>query len=179
MMMSSIQIWRVCFEAWQGLSPPGESLEVLASENGALHLDHLSQAFQEAYRILRRDGHLVLTFANRSSTAWIRLFESLQRAGFWPQGYAIVHSENEVDGFKRGKRSCVHDLVMDLVKCSSDSHHDSRGDSDPADSEEVALLRLVAAYFMQLGNLRGKWAVDFAKQFDKCGFVRHRTSTAE
>ena len=160
------------FEAWQGLSPAGEPLEVLAARDGMRHLDHLNKVFQEAYRILRNEGHLVLTFSNRSSTAWVRLFEALQGAGFWPQGYAILHSENEIDGFKRGKRSCVHDLVMDLVKRPSGLSDCSTDAAGPSASEEVALLRLVASYFMQVGELHPDWALDFAKQFVECEFVR-------
>lgn len=166
------------FEAWQRLEPSDEPLELLASRNDPRHLDHLCQVFQEAFRVLRGTGHLVLTFANRSPIAWVRLFESLQHAGFWPEAFTIVYSENEIDGFKRGKRSCVHDLVMDLVKCPSTRMLPTDDVCDQTDSDEVKLLRLVASYFMRVGNLDADWAPDFTKRFVECDFVRNSRISA-
>lgn len=54
-----------------------------------LYEHSLSQAFQEARRVLREDGHLVVVFGHSDPEAWKRLLGALHAAGFivtssWP-----------------------------------------------------------------------------------------------
>jgi putative DNA methylase len=76
----------------------------------------LADVFREANRALALEGHLVLTFSNRDPKAWVDLFEALQKAGFQAAGCAAIHSENETDLSKRGRRACRFDLVASAFR---------------------------------------------------------------
>lgn len=159
------------FHAWRQTSSPETPLETLALSDTSEYGDGLYEIFAEMRRVLSDDGHLVLTYANRSPTAWVQLFTALQRAGFWPVDYAVVHAENEVDGFKRGRRSCVLDLVMNLVKCRPKQRSSTRDDVAPFDTDESDALYFVASHFMQIGHLDSQWPSAFIEDFQRLTFL--------
>lgn len=75
----------------------------------------LTRIFKECHRVLKSDGHLMLTYANREPQAWLSLFKALHKARFQACGFQVVHAENETDHAKRGVRACTLDIVFDLV----------------------------------------------------------------
>lgn len=116
----------------------------------------LSEIFSEMARVLRPDGHLVFSFANRNPDAWIQLISALQDAGFCSSGFAVLHAENETDHLKRGRNSCVLDLVIDLV-LSSGPMPSVRIPKLKAATAEHDFLCLMASYIRDLGSLSDSW----------------------
>lgn len=151
----------------------GQSVEPLAGETVAAAGDEgqyrrlLTGVLQEAARVLTRDGHLVLTYANRSPAAWVDCLAALQAAGFRAVGAITVHAENETDSAKRGRRACSRDLVLDLV---ADAGRRRRAaERQPAwwasslltpSDDERGFLAAVARYALQVGALREGWEPD-------------------
>ena len=142
----------------------------------ALFGEVLETIFGEAHRVLKDDGRLILSFANRDPLAWAELFKSLQNAGFYCWDYAIVHSENEMDQTKRGKRSCTSDLLLELAKVPAPADlklHDSTFSSDSA-SVEWSFLHQVATFALQVGHLSDKdgWKRDLTESLSAHPFLR-------
>lgn len=134
----------------------------------------LTRIFRESGRLLRTDGHLVFSYANRSPEAWVELLNALQSAGLRAAGCEIVHSENETDHAKRGVRACTLDLLLDLVPLSTLSlaqHEPSGGQGVEAD-----FLRLVARYALQVGHLPTDWAESFRAEAVTTPFLARRSS---
>ena len=108
------------FRDWTGLSM--DPIEGEAATNKASGLNKSSEeyshslyrVFRECRRVLHPDGRLIFSYANREVGAWRSLFEALARAGFHPVGCALVHSENETDFKKRGVKSEIEDLLLEL-----------------------------------------------------------------
>src|SRR6185295_5679337 len=78
--------------AWARLSMEPLAGEAVSNGSGAeIQKDNyrrqLASIFRETYRILRPDGHLMLSYANRDPEAWVHLFEALQEAGFRAVGF--------------------------------------------------------------------------------------------
>lgn len=151
--------------AWAGL--PTESLDgetvALAGDRGE-YRRLLTQVLQEAARVLTRDGHLVLTYANRSPSAWIDCLAALQAAGFRTVGALTVHAENETDSAKRDRRACSRDLVLDLV--ADGGRRRKRGEVMPpwaspslldASDDERGFLAAVALHALRVGTLEPGW----------------------
>jgi putative DNA methylase len=108
--------------AWAGLPTAELDGEIVGrSEKPERYRRLLTEAFTEIRRVLKPAGHLLLTYANRDLRAWSDLFQSFNDAGFFVQGVASVHAENETDASKRGRRSCCHDMVLDLTACRATS----------------------------------------------------------
>jgi adenine-specific DNA methylase len=162
------------FRSWAGLSM--RSLEGEASVNQAVALNTgadaymalLARIFRECRRVLRRDGRLVFSYANRDPLAWVALFRALEEAGFRALGYAVVHSENETDYAKRDVRACTKDFLMELVPSDDWSVEQSRSD---ADDEEGEFLRCVGHTFLQIGSLRSGWASDLEARLRATAFL--------
>lgn len=130
----------------------------------------LSDIFSEIARALRPGGHLVLSYANRNPGAWVALFDALQAAGFVAAGYTVVHSENEIDHAKAGRRACNLDLLLDLVqRCDA---VDQFRPSHPVSSDEEEFCRLVGGYGLRIGQLRDGWRSEFAAAARRSAFLR-------
>lgn len=129
----------------------------------------LASIFRESARLLRQDGHLIFSYANRDPKVWVELLEALQRAGLRAAGCAIVHSENETDHAKRGVRACTLDLLLDLVPLSTlEVHqHAPRQTVGP----EGEFLTLVARYALQVGRLPRGWRDAFLEEAAEAAFL--------
>lgn len=134
----------------------------------------LTDVFREARRALHADGHLVLSYANRQPAAWVALFSALQTAGFRAVGYTVVHSENETDHSKTGRRACNLDVLIDLIP------HDNRRvvqyapELDPQTPEE-SFCHLVGRWALRIGDLDGDWTHAFAAEARSSTFLVPRT----
>lgn len=143
-----------------------------AGSYGAL----LTSIFRESARLLRPDGHLIFSYANRDPRVWVELLEALQRAGLRAAGCAVVHSENETDHAKRGVRACTFDLMLDLVPLSGvqvEQHRPTLGDGD-----EAEFLDLVAEYVLQIGALAPGWQEAFLERASTAAFLRPRSRSS-
>lgn len=120
----------------------------------------LTDIFTEGHRVLRSDGHLVLSYANRHPGAWVALFNALEAAGFRAAGYTVVHSENETDHAKAGRRACTLDVLIDVVPLDGRPviHHEPVG---AAANEEEEFCRLVGTQALRIGTLPTDWAESF------------------
>ena len=116
----------------------------------------LTRIFAESRRVLKKDGHLIFSFANRSASAWSDLLSALDAAGLFAVGCEIVHSENEQDHAKRGVRSCSLDLLLDLVPAGNHQLKIHFPKSD-LEGDEPDFLRIVAKWFLQVGSLPPGW----------------------
>lgn len=119
----------------------------------------LTSIFRESTRLLREDGHLIFSYANRDPRAWAQLLEALQGAGLRAAGCTIVHSENETDHAKRHVRACTLDLILDLVPVSRRKiiqHRPTLGIG-----AEQEFLTIVADYVLSVGELASGWQTEF------------------
>ena len=130
----------------------------------------LTRIFTESTRVLRADGHLIFSFANRSAAAWTDLFSALDDSGLRAVGCEIVHSENERDQAKRGVRACTLDLILDLIPNSDIPvvTYQPRGELE---SDEVDFLRVVATWFLQVGALPDGWRAACKAELAGCAFL--------
>ena len=149
--------------AWAGLSL--ERLDGSASVNqvldGGESLNEyealLTRIFSEARRCLKAQGHLIFSYANREPGAWQAVLAALEAAGLQANGYAVVHSENEVDVAKRDVRACSLDLIMDLVPAASGEWVQQWKPSGKPGSDEEDFLRIVGVHFLKVGKLPRGW----------------------
>lgn len=153
------------FRAWTGETPGAlEGDAIVRRLTGTSGTDAyqklLTDIFTEVHRALRCDGHLVLSYANRYPGAWVALFNALQAAGFQAAGYTVVHSENETDHAKAGRRACTLDVLIDVVPLDGGRvvHHQPAG--SPANDEEK-FCRIVGAHALRIGTLSPDWAESF------------------
>ena len=138
--------------AWANLDVAKLDREAVAGRygdgTGPAFRDVLSRTMREAARVLRPNGHLILSYANREPEAWCDLFAALRASGLAPVGFQAVHSENETDKAKRNVRACTKDLLLELVK------------GKPAalfapllgTSDEEQFLQLVGQEFLKIGD---------------------------
>jgi putative DNA methylase len=164
------------FRVWAGLSVL--SLEGEAAVNGSTGLNAsveaytrlLSRIFRECHRVLKRDGRLIFSYANRDPLAWVALFTALQDAGFRAVAYMIVHSENETDYAKRDVRACTRDFVMELVPASEPPLAQWTMKDAPADPETEFLHR-VGTGFVQIGFEGQGWGDAFVRYLRRSPFL--------
>ncbi|MGX1775269.1 hypothetical protein ACWIGW_24370 [Nocardia brasiliensis] len=165
------------FRAWAKLAGGpllGEAVVNAAvgqlTEDGAYE-DLLRRIFTEARRVLKPDGHLIFSYANRSPEAWAALLSALQTGGFRAVGCEIVHSENETDHSKRGVRACTLDLILDLVPHGPRpiEHHRPRV-TEP--SNETQFLDIVSEVFLKVGTLDGDWRLEMQKKLSESKFLK-------
>jgi putative DNA methylase len=162
--------------AWAGLpAEDGTGDAVVNHATGQLvaagsYAALLTSIFRESARLLRNDGHLIFSYANRSPSAWAQLFDALQGAGLRSVGCAIVHSENETDHAKRGVRACTLDLLLDLVPVSALPVKQHRPASGLGAEEEF--LDVVASYALRIGELGQDWSATFFEEAEATSFLQ-------
>jgi putative DNA methylase len=167
----------ILLRAWAGLAT--HSLEGEATvqpgqpgRDGHAYRAQLTRIFTEMQRVLRPTGHVILTYANRTPSAWCHLFAALQDAALRAVGYSIVHSENETDEPKRDVRACTLDLVMDLVIADRSPVLAHRPSIGPRASTEELFLREVGETFLLVGKLRAGWEEEFRARLRSTRFLR-------
>jgi putative DNA methylase len=163
-------------QAWAGLAQPEASGDAVVNRaTGQLvaqgsYTTLLASIFRESARLLRDDGHLIFSYANRDPRAWVQLLEALQSAGLRAAGYTVVHSENETDHAKRNVRACTLDLLLDLVPISSrgiEQHRPRLGTG-----AEQEFLSIVAEHVLSVGNLVSGWQDEFLVAASQAEFLR-------
>jgi len=136
----------------------------------------LTRIFAEARRILRPEGHLVFSYANREPRAWVDVLRAVEQAGLRAVGYTIVHSENETDFAKRGVGACTLDIILDLVSLG-DRAVEQWSPTTPPSGPEEDFLRTVGDTFLQLGELRDGWETAFVDILRASHFLNVGKST--
>jgi putative DNA methylase len=151
--------------AWARLSRrrgKGEAVAIPHSSDLEGHRKYrraLTRIFKELRRVLKPQGRLLFSYANRESAAWVNLFAALRAAGFQPVGYTIVHSENETDHLKRKGRAFRFDLILELVPQGAgpiQQHKPKRR----VRSDEERYLSAVGDAFLKSGSLVNGWEVE-------------------
>lgn len=130
----------------------------------------LGRIFTESRRVLKPDGHLIFSYANRSVTAWIDVLAALEQAGLRAAGCEIVHSENERDHAKRGIRACTLDLVLDLVP-QSELAVEPTEPGDHIAGDEADFLRTISTWVLRVGDLPDGWQTDIASEVNMAAFL--------
>lgn len=165
-------------QAWAGLAPADSGGDAVVNRaTGQLvaagsYTALLASIFRESARLLRDDGHLIFSYANRDPRAWAQLLEALQSAGLRAAGCTIVHSENETDHAKRNVRACTLDLLLDLVPVSGitvTKHRPIVGDA-----AEEKFLGIIAEYVLAVGDLAGGWQEEFLEAVSSAEFLQPR-----
>ncbi|HVA07783.1 MAG TPA: hypothetical protein VNG12_13675 [Acidimicrobiales bacterium] len=130
----------------------------------------LTEVFTEMRRALRPNGHLILSYANRKPVAWVAVFRALDDAGFRAVGYEIVHSENETDHSKSGRRACNLDVLLDLVPAGKQGLRRYSPSGEP-DGDEEAYCRIVGTQALEVGRLAPGWEMSFKDKLDSSPFL--------
>jgi putative DNA methylase len=168
------------FRAWAGESTgalDGDAIVRRLNGNGDdtdAYQSLLTNVFDEIRRALRPGGHLILSYANRHPRAWIALFNALQAAGYRAVGYTVVHSENEADHAKSGRRACALDVLIDLVPTPEGVIEPHQPRATPT-GEEWEICGLVGSFALGIGRLAPDWADAFVKEFSGAAFIRQRS----
>lgn len=109
--------------------------------------------------------------------AWapsVRTTESIDRlehSDFRAVGCEAVESENDADYTKRGRSTCTHDLIMDLVPGRETAVTRSRPRNLP-DGDEGAFLALVADAFLNVGSRRAdRWRSNLRTRLRASAFL--------
>lgn len=163
-------------QAWSGLTPPDSSGDAVVNRatgqlvSSGSYTALLASIFRESARLLRDDGHLIFSYANRDPKAWAQVLEALQIAGLRAAGCTIVHSENETDHSKRNVRACTLDLVLDLVPVSGLAIEQHK--PDVGEGAEQEFLSIVAGYVLRIGDLGGDWHTEFYEALKDIEFLR-------
>jgi hypothetical protein len=163
-------------QAWAGLAAPESGGDAVVNRvTGQLAADGsyttlLASIFRESARLLREDGHLIFSYANRDPGAWAQLLEALQTAGLRAAGCTIVHSENETDHAKRNVRACTLDLLLDLVPVSSREVVKHRPELGKGVEQEF--LSIVADYVLSVGELPIGWQTEFLEALSEAEFLK-------
>lgn len=109
------------FRTWAGLTREMLDGEALCNSTTGVNIAHqdysgtLQAIFSECKRVLRPNGRVVFSYANRDPKAWIALFQALHDSGLFAVACTVVHSENETDFKKRDVRSCNEDFLLELA----------------------------------------------------------------
>ncbi|HLY54062.1 MAG TPA: hypothetical protein VKS60_00810 [Stellaceae bacterium] len=150
------------FRAWANLTRARMLGEAVAIPHSASLLGHrryrdaLLRIFKELHRVLKSDGRLLFSYANREPAAWVNLFAALRASGFQPLGYTIVHSENESDHAKRKGRACNLDLVLELAPAGA-MVLDRWRPKPLFETDEERFLMAVGEAFLQSGEMVNGW----------------------
>jgi putative DNA methylase len=162
------------FRAWAGMGSrrlDGEAVVSVDATDNAGYEAMLTAAFAEIRRVLKPDGHLVLTYANREPDAWVALFEALQNADFRILGYEVVQSENDLDHAKAGRRACNLDLVLDLTSSEETTIEPHQPASDET-STEASFCHQVGRFALRIGNLVPGWEKELREVLRAHPFLR-------
>ena len=163
--------------AWSGLSIEALKSEVLVNAaTGQNVREHeyanlLLRIFREACRVLRPNGHLIFSYANREPFAWRAVFTSLEKAGFRAAGYAILHSENETDVAKRDVRACSLNLLMDLIPTGDGPIKQWRPTKYP-DNDEGHFLKIAGDAFLCVGGIMPSDLDGLERALEASSFLR-------
>lgn len=164
------------FRAWSGSDVgelPGDAI-VRGSDTAATGLSYtavLTQVFDEIRRALKPGGHFVLSYANRDPRAWIALLTALQDAKFRVAGYEVVHSENELDHAKAGRRACTLDVIIDAVAATTETVSRYRPPS-AGEGDEYAFCHLVGGWALRVGDLPEGWQSQIRAQLLSAPFLQ-------
>jgi putative DNA methylase len=165
------------FQAWADLSMEASgngSHEVGASASIENYQDVLTGVLKECRRVLVEEGRVTFSYANRNPRAWTALFASLQAAGFRPAGYAIVYSDSDATPFRRSRRSCTLDMILDVVpECAAKRGCVVKAAGTLPDSEQAKFLHIVGRWFAKVGMLTGDWVKRFEKELSSSAFLRN------
>lgn len=170
--------------AWAKLTRSRLGGEAVAIPHSAALSSHrayrgvLERIFKELHRVLKPEGRLLFSYANREPVAWVNLFAALRASGLRPLGFSIVHSENEGDHAKRNGRACNLDLILELVRKDASTG----GQWRPAavfDTEEECYLLAVGDAFLRSGDIVENWQALLLKQLRAHAFVKDPVSEAQ
>jgi len=170
------------FRAWDGQTVGRLEGDVTAMRSGGpaevqRFRTTLTKIFAECRRVVKQDGHLVLSFANREPDAWIALLEALQAAGWHAAGFDAVHSENETDHAKVGRRTCSLDVLLDLVPNPIDSAAKYRPPRVPATIEENYCFA-IGEHIVHVGSLAPGWSAEFLRVLSHHPFLARAAQRA-
>ena len=141
------------FRAWAGYSMGRLEGELIPDKDDpSQYAKLLYNAFTEMHRVLVPEGRLILTYANRDPRAWSELFQALQKAGFFVHGVASVHSENELDVVKRNRRTCSHDVVLDLTKTIATASKQTKSLATIKETSEADFVSKIANVALRQGR---------------------------
>lgn len=162
------------FRAWAGGSTGALSGDIIVNRHThgadtAAYRQLLTDVFLETRRVLRPGGHLILSYANRHPDAWVALFDALQAAGYQTAGYTVVHSENETDHAKAGRRACTLDILIDLVS-QQETVEQYRPARPPTTIEEEYCYE-VGDFALRVGQLSEEWANTFTRAIQQSAFL--------
>lgn len=165
------------FRAWAGRPTGALSGDVIVNRytEGAdtvAYRQLLTDVFLDTRRALRPGGHLILSYANRHPDAWVALFDALQAAGYHTAGYAVVHSENEADHAKAGRRACTLDILIDLVR--RDEVIEQYCPHEAPTSNEEEFCHTVGSFALRIGYLDEQWAKEFTRAVHQSAFLGQR-----
>lgn len=133
----------------------------------------LSRIFAESRRALKPTGHLIFSFANRESDAWVAVMRARHDAGFRAAGSTVVQSENETDHAKRAVRACTLGLILDLVRAQSKV--DQWAPVRVPDSPEGSFLQLVGETLLKyVGGRNRRWVDEFLQASRQHPFIAAR-----
>lgn len=162
------------FRAWAGLDPSRLDGEAVVCDDVVATADYestLELAFREMRRALKPGGHLVLSYANRESAAWVALFGALQAAGFTTIGYQVVHAENDADPAKVNRRACNLDVILDLVVADGRPLKRFAPPAAQSRTDEEAFCRMVGTFALRVGSLQGTWQEELERAVSTHPFV--------
>lgn len=165
------------FRAWANLTRSrllGEAVAIPHCVSLSGHKAYrgvLQKIFAELRRVLKPEGRLLFSYANREPAAWVNLFAALREAGFQPLGYTILHSENEGDHAKRNGRACNLDLILELVPDSTQTGALWRPDQ-VFNTDEERYLIAVGEAFLESGTLINGWETKLLARLRSEVFVR-------
>jgi SAM-dependent methyltransferase len=171
------------FRAWANLTRVRLLGEVVAIPHSASLPSHrryrgaLLRIFAELRRILKPDGRLLFSYANREPAAWVNLFAALRASGFQPLGYTILHSENESEHAKRKGRACNLDLILELAPGNGKLVEQWRP-SPLFYTEEERFLIAVGETFLKSSSMVNGWEAQLVARLRADVFVRPKELTA-
>lgn len=165
------------FRSWARLATRRRERTAVGDTTSAARPTHeryrqiLTGIFVELRRVLKSDGRLIFSYANREPIAWIALFRALRSAGFHPLAYTILQSENELDPWRQKGRACSLDLLLELSpQPLADPSHVERTDAQIGSSEESFLLA-VGEGFLSSAGASEDWEAAFAERLRAHSFL--------
>jgi predicted RNA methylase len=131
----------------------------------------MTRVFLEIRRALKKDGHLILSYANRDPRAWVALVGALHDAGFQAAGAVAVMAENDADHSKLNRRAATYDLLIDVVRCTPFELEQYK----PSISEQTdqgVFLGVVTGWVLQIGSLENGWEERMVTDLQNTSFLR-------